>query len=169
MSGDLAKRQHVVNKERPALRRSPEGDAFAALAIGVLQLAGHLTAAGDALAKPVGQTSARWQVLAAASHATMSVAQIARTLGLARQGVQRLADLIEADGLARYDDNPAHQRAKLLVLTPKGSRVLEAIRARQAVWADALGAEIGDNGLREANAVLARVLAALKARAPGDV
>ena len=134
------------------MRRSPEGDAFAALAIGVLQLAGHLTAAGDALAKPVGQTSARWQVLAAASHATMSVAQIARTLGL-----------------ARYDDNPAHQRAKLLILTPKGRKVLEAIRARQAVWADALGAEIGGSGLREANAVLARVLAALKARAPGDV
>ena len=169
MSAELSKRQHIVNSNRPPPPRSPEGDSFAELAISVLQLAGHLTAAGDALAKPVGQTSARWQVLAAASHATMSVAQIARTLGLARQGVQRLADLIEADGLARYDDNPAHQRAKLLILTPKGWKVLEAIRARQAVWADALGAEIGERGLREAGEVLARVLAALKARAPGDV
>jgi DNA-binding MarR family transcriptional regulator len=169
MIDDLAKRQHVVNKNRPAPQRSDEGDAFAALAIGVLHLAGHLTAAGDALTKPLGQSSARWQVLAAAGHATMSVAQIARALGVARQGVQRLADLLESDGLARYDDNPAHQRAKLLILTPKGEDVLAAIKARQAVWADALGAEIGAAPLREAGAVLARVLAALKARAPGSV
>jgi DNA-binding MarR family transcriptional regulator len=169
MSADVARRQHIVNNNRPPPRRSRDGDAFAALAICVLQLAGHLTTAGDALAKPAGQTSARWQVLAAASHATMSVAQIARALGLARQGVQRLADLLEADGLARYDDNPAHLRAKLLILTPKGRKVLDAIKARQAVWANALGAEIGESGLREAHEVLARVLAALKARAPGDV
>src|ERR1700730_5632662 len=98
MNHGLAKRQHVVKKRRAAPARSAAGDAFAALAISVLQLAGHLTMAGDALAKPAGQTSARWQVLAAASHATMSVAQIARALGVARQGVQRLADLLEAHG-----------------------------------------------------------------------
>ncbi|WP_158818538.1 MarR family winged helix-turn-helix transcriptional regulator [Methylocapsa sp. S129] len=168
MSKDLAKRQHVVNSGAAKPGRSPAGDAFAALAIGVLQLAGHLTIAGDALAKPAGQTSARWQVLAAADHANMSVAQIARALGLARQGVQRLADLIEADGLARYEDNPAHLRAKLLVLTPKGRKVLDAIKARQAVWANALGAELGENRLREAGVVLSRVLDALKARAEDE-
>lgn len=169
MSEAVKKRQHIVKRASPAPARSAEGDAFAQLAISVLQLAGHLTAAGDALTKPLGQTSARWQVLAAADHASMSVAQIARALGLARQGVQRLADLLEADGLARYDDNPAHLRAKLLILTPKGRKVLDAIKARQAVWADALGAEIGESALREAHEVLARVLAALKARRPGDV
>ena len=164
MKPDLTKRQYVVNSGAPPVR-SPAGDAFAALAIATLQLAGHLTMAGDALAKPVGQTSARWQVLAAAGHENMSVAQIARALGLARQGVQRLADLLETDGLARYSDNPAHLRAKLLVLTPKGRKVLAAIKARQAVWANALGAELGENGLREAGAVLGRVLEALKTRA----
>jgi DNA-binding MarR family transcriptional regulator len=167
MSSDLTKRQHVVNNDEAQRIRSPAGDAFAGLAISVLRLAGHLTLAGDALAKPMGQTSARWQVLAAASHASMSVAQIARTLGLARQGVQRLADLLEADGLARYEDNPAHLRAKLLMLTPCGEEVLAAIRARQAVWANALGAEIGERDLRKANVLLGRVLDALKARADG--
>ena len=161
----LPKRQHIVNSGAAPPARTPAGDAFAALAIGVLQLAGHLTSAGDALTKPLGQSSARWQVLAAAGHENMSVAQIARALGLARQGVQRLADLLEADGLARYSDNPAHLRAKLLVLTPKGRKVLAAIKARQAVWANALGAELGESGLREASAVLGRMLEALKARA----
>jgi DNA-binding MarR family transcriptional regulator len=165
MNPDLTKRQHVVNGDAAPPARTPAGDAFAALAIMTLQLAGHLTMAGDALARPVGQTSARWQVLAAAGHENMSVAQIARALGLARQGVQRLADLLEADGLARYSDNPVHLRAKLLVLTPRGRKVLAAIKARQAVWANALGAELGENGLREAGVVLGRVLEALKARA----
>lgn len=163
MSKDITKRQHVVNTVAPP-DRSPAGDAFSAFAIGVIQLAGHLTLAGDALARPAGQTSARWQVLAGASHADMSVAQIARTLGLARQGVQRIADLLEAEGLARYQDNPAHQRAKLLVLTHEGQRVLALIKARQAVWADALGAEIGESELRAASAVLGKVLSALKVR-----
>src|ERR1700692_2536075 len=101
MIDHVAKRQHIVKKAKAPPRRAAEGDAFATLAITVLRLAGHLTAAGDALTKPVGQTSARWQVLAAAGHAKMSVAEIARTLGITRQGVQRIADLLEADGLAR--------------------------------------------------------------------
>ncbi len=164
MSRDLVKRQYVVNSNAPPRVRTPAGDAFAALAIGVIRLAGHLTLDGDALARPAGQTSARWQVLAGASHANMSVAEIARALGLARQGVQRLADLLEADGLARYEDNPAHRRAKLLLLTPEGERVLATIKARQTVWANTLGAKIGEGEIRAASAVLGKVLDALRAR-----
>jgi DNA-binding MarR family transcriptional regulator len=162
MSQSIADRQHAVNPARDARQRTPEGAAFAKLSITVLQLAGHLTAAGDALTKPLGQTSARWQVLAAAAHAPMSVAQIARVLGLARQGVQRIADLLETEGLARYQDNPAHRRAKLLVLTRKGRETLDAIRARQTVWANALGAGFGEADLRHAAALLGRVLEAVK-------
>ncbi len=136
------------------------------LAIRVLMTAGYLTAAGDALTRPLGQSSARWQVLAGAAQGTMSVAQIARALGVSRQAVQRLADLLEADGLAEYTDNPAHLRAKLLVLTPKGRAILNEIRARQTVWANALGAEFSETELRQAEDVLKRVLALLKARDP---
>lgn len=138
--------------------RTEAGDAFAAFSISVIRLAAHLSAEGDALAKPSGQTSARWQVLAAASHANMSVADIGRILGLARQGVQRIADLLEAEGLVRYEENPAHQRAKLLVLTPEGKAALHDIQTRQAAWADALGAGIGVDDLRTATATLVRTL-----------
>ncbi|MCV9966494.1 MarR family winged helix-turn-helix transcriptional regulator [Pararhizobium sp. BT-229] len=142
--------------KRPA--RTPAGDAFASFAISVIRLAAHLNAAGDALAKPSGQTSARWQVLAAASHANMSVAEIGRILGLARQGVQRIADILETEGLVRYEENPAHQRAKLLMLTPEGEATLHDIQIRQAAWADALGAEVGADDLRATTNTLARVL-----------
>jgi DNA-binding MarR family transcriptional regulator len=162
MSHAIERRQHVVNSDR-----TPAGDAFATLAITVLQLANHLTTAGDALTRPLGQTSARWQVLAAAGRGSMSVAQIARALGLARQGVQRIADLIEAEGLARYEENPAHRRAKLLVLTPEGRKVLAAIRLRQAEWADALGARFDEGEMRAASSLLMRMLETVKDAPPG--
>src|SRR5689334_25418410 len=103
------------------------------VAIQVLRLAGVLAAAGDALAQPAGQTSARWQVLAGAEHAPSTVAQVARRLGLARQSVQRVADLLEREGLAAYEDNPEDQRAQLLRLTPRGRSALAAIQKAQRV------------------------------------
>ena len=140
--------------------RTPSGDAFATFAIAVLRLAGHLQTAGDALAKPAGQTSARWQVLAAADHAPMSVADAGRALGMTRQGVQRVADLLEKDGLILYVDNPAHQRAKLMTLTEDGKAALETIKARQAVWANALGDLLGKKQITDATQT---VMAALQA------
>jgi DNA-binding MarR family transcriptional regulator len=160
MVRDLRNRQHVVKLNRP--RRTPAGDAFSLFAITALRLAGHLTAAGDALAKPAGQSSARWQVLAAARHQSMPVADIARALGLARQGVQRLADVLEAEGLIAYSDNPRHQRARLVVLTKEGAARLAMIEAAQAKWADAIGAEFSAAQMTAASAVMARVLKRLQ-------
>jgi DNA-binding MarR family transcriptional regulator len=146
--------------------RTPAGDAFAEFAISVLRLAGPLNVAGDILARPSGQTSARWQVLAAARHGPMSVADAARALGLARQGVQRIADLLAEEGLIAYEDNPAHQRAKLMVLTPAGTGVLGEIKERQAAWADRLGADLGEDRLRQASALIAEAISVLKERSP---
>src|SRR5437762_5766769 len=155
MRGTVSSRQHTVN------HRTPAGDALSELWIGVFQLNGLFSAAGDALARPAGQTSARWQVMAAIEETPASVAQIARRLRLARQSVQRVADLLERDGLAIYEDNPAHRRAKLLELTPRGRDILASIQAAQRVWANDLGAAVGDRDLRRASAVLERVLAAV--------
>ncbi|MGW9945236.1 DNA-binding MarR family transcriptional regulator [Rhizobium leguminosarum] len=139
------------------------GDAFSAFAITALRLAGHLTAAGDHLAKPAGQTSARWQVLAAARRGNMSVAQIARALGVARQGVQRLTDVLEGEGLIAYADNPQHQRAKLVRLTEEGAARLGVIDIAQAGWADGLGGAFTSAELDAARAVMARVMEMLEA------
>jgi len=159
MKDVLAKRQHVVKRPKPI--RSPAGDVFSLLAITALRLAGHLTAAGDALAAPAGQTSARWQVLAGARSGTLSVADIARLLGLSRQAVQRLADVLEKEGLIAYAENPRHQRAKLAMLTEKGAARLSEIEVRQAKWADALGTDFTVAELERTQKVMARVIAAL--------
>ncbi|MBX5167685.1 MULTISPECIES: MarR family winged helix-turn-helix transcriptional regulator [unclassified Rhizobium] len=163
---EIQNRQHVVKQNRP--ERTMEGNAFSAFAITALRLAGHLTAAGDQLAKPAGQTSARWQVLAAARRGDMSVAQIARALGLARQGVQRLADVLEGEGLIAYAENPQHQRAKLVRPTAEGTARLGVIEVAQAGWADGLGAAFTSAELDAARAVMLRVMEMLEADgAPG--
>jgi DNA-binding MarR family transcriptional regulator len=167
MNPTVAPRQHVVNDDVRPPPRTPAGDAFTTLLGQVIGLTRRFTAAGEALAKPTGQTLARWLVLETIQDGPASVAQIARSLVLARQGVQRLADVLVRDGLAAYEDNPAHRRAKLLRITPAGRTTLRTIQAAQAAWADALGAAVGEEDLRQAGVLLDRVLRAVGNRAPG--
>jgi DNA-binding MarR family transcriptional regulator len=134
------------------------------LVVQVLRLNGQLVAAGDSLAKPAGQTSARWKVLAAIEEGPSSVAEIARLFGLARQSVQRVADVLVDEGLATYEDNPRHRRAKLLEPTPRGLEAVRTIQSAQRRWARRLGAEMGEEALRRCTAVLADVIQALEAR-----
>jgi DNA-binding MarR family transcriptional regulator len=169
----LPARQHPVNdsKALPArgsrsngAGRTPAGDTFSGLVARVFRLNGLLAAEGDALARPTGQTSARWQVLAMVENGPATVAQTARTLGLARQSVQRVADVLEADGLVAYADNPSHRRARLVGLTAEGRRVLTSIQAAQRPWADAIGKAVGQADLRRASDILDRLLEAMAAR-----
>jgi DNA-binding MarR family transcriptional regulator len=150
----LSRRQHAVE-------RTAEGSALSALVVQVLRLEGLLSQAGDELAAPTGQTTARWRVLAAVEHEPKPVAQIAREWGLARQSVQRVADLLADEGLVAYDENPAHRRAKLVRLSPPGRRNLTRIQRAQVAWANELGAAIGTRDLERASAVLERLLGAL--------
>jgi DNA-binding MarR family transcriptional regulator len=163
MSNTLQGRQNAVNAASPLTARTPAGDAFSELVVQVFQLDGLLAASGDALAKPAGQTSARWRVLAAIEDAPSTVSQIARFWGLARQSVQRVADALVQEGCAVYEENPGHRRAQLLRLTPLGRRALRHIQLAQRLWANALGEEIGEKDLRRASSVLARALQALRA------
>src|SRR5581483_4260029 len=112
----IEKRQDAVN-DRTAL-----GDALSALVVRVFQLEGLFAAAGDAIAAPLGQSTARWRVLAAIEGEPRTVAQIARDWKLARQSVQRLADALATEGLVSYVENPAHRRAKLVELSSDGRK-----------------------------------------------
>jgi DNA-binding MarR family transcriptional regulator len=140
---------------------SPEA-AFTRLVLLVFRLNGLLLDAGDRLAAPVGQTSARWQVMGVIDHEPLTVSAVARVMGLRRQSVQRTADLLAADGVAEYVDNPADRRARLLTLTPAGRRALRAIERAQRAWAEELGSSVGLEPLLEAEAALERVIAQLE-------
>ena len=158
MKDSLAERQQTVNISEPQSSRTAPGDAFSALVVKIVKLNGRLLVAGDALAKPTGQTSARWQVLAAAEHEPATVAQIARALELTRQSVQRVANVLVAERLASFEANPKDKRADLFTLTKTGQATLREIQMRQRVWADALGA-----------AIFARISAAAYERKPAHI
>jgi DNA-binding MarR family transcriptional regulator len=159
-------------------RHSTSGKVLTELILEVFQLNGRLLAAGDRLTRPVGQTSARWQVLGAIDREPRSVSQIARVMGLTRQSVQRTADRLQAEGIVAYADNPAHRRAKLVTLTPQGRSVLDWITQRQIVWANGLGARLGAVEVGRALQVIRAFRQALEqadqkqrsrsARSPGD-
>jgi DNA-binding MarR family transcriptional regulator len=153
---NVGKRQHVVNAPtRPP--RTTAGDAFTDLVLEVAWLGGIFTAKGEALARLGDQTLARWVILDAIEDAPATVAQIARRRGIARQAVQRVADVLERDGLVAYEPNPGHRRAKLLRPTAQGRKVLRAISIAQKAWADELGRAIGEVKLRRAKALIADI------------
>jgi len=161
----LSNRQHAV-KVQKVPRRTPAGDALTELIVPAIRLRALFTNAGEAIAKPAGQSLARWLVLDVVADAPATVSEIARKMSLARQSVQRVADLLEKDGLTTYEVNPGHRRAQLVKVTARGLRTLRAIEVVQADWADAVGAEIGLADLRKANDVVARLLRVLAARRP---
>jgi DNA-binding MarR family transcriptional regulator len=112
------------------------------------------------MTRPVGLTPAWWQVLGATLDQPLPVAEIARRvgLGLARQSVQRVADLLVERKWAVYRDNPAHRRAKLLEPTSAGRRALDRLTSAQHAWADAVGNVVGEGELRQALAVVRQVI-----------
>ena len=97
-----------------------EQDLLSRAALSAFRLNGQFLSAAEELAKPAGLTAARWQVLGAVLHEPLPVAGIARAMGITRQSVQRIADLLVDQGLAEYTPNPAHRRAKLVAPTAAG-------------------------------------------------
>ena len=116
-------------------------EIFTELLLEVFRVNGLLLAAGDDLTRPVGLTSARWQVLGVAEHGPVPVSHVARTMGLSRQSVQITANGLARDGFVTFAENPHHRRAKLVRVTEKGERALLYVREQQALWAERIGGE----------------------------
>ncbi len=107
---------------------------LALLVADIFEAAGALRQHGDQLASLVGQTQARWQVLSAVSEGDWTISTAARRLGVTRQSVRRVADLLVEDGLARYEPNPRHKGSPLVRLTDEGRSALAAITEASLDW-----------------------------------
>ncbi|MEV1052498.1 MarR family transcriptional regulator [Streptomyces sp. NPDC049887] len=134
-------------------------------AISVFRLNGQFLGVAEELARPAGLTSAWWQVLGAVLPEPLPVAGIARAMGITRQSVQRIADLLVGKGLAEYVPNPAHRRAKLLRPTGEGRAAIDRINPGHAEFAGRLADRLGDERFTETVRVLERLSAAMEALA----
>lgn len=116
------------------------GEALTTFILDVFRLNGRLLVAGDRLVSELGLTSARWQVLGAISYAQQpeSVARLARNMGVHRQGIQRIVNELEKEGIVEFRPNPHHKRAQLVVLTSKGQELFAKALELQIPWANAL-------------------------------
>lgn len=144
---------------------SSAGAAFTELVLEIFRLNGRLLSAGDELVRSVGLSSARWQVVGAIrlAAAPQSVSWLSRSMGLSRQGVQRIVNELEADGFVVFKKNPAHRRAHLVALTRKGRNAVEAAERRQRPWANAVVEGIGAYDLERALKVLTTIRAKVNA------
>ena len=140
-------------------------DLLSRSALGVFRLNGQFLAVAEELARPAGLTAAWWQVLGAVLAEPLPVSGIARTMGITRQSVQRIADLLVDKELARYLPNPAHRRAKLLACTEAGYWAIRQIALAQRPWADRVGGEVGADDLAHALATMQRLVALLETAA----
>ena len=122
------------------------------LALAVFAANGRLVSAGNERVAHLGLTSAWWQVLAALRYSSIPLpaASIARNMGLTRQAVQRIVDLLADRGLVEFKDNPHHQRAKLVVLTQAGIEAVTGAERAVAPLDQAIADRIGIERIRDA-------------------
>ncbi|MGH9319725.1 MAG: MarR family winged helix-turn-helix transcriptional regulator [Vicinamibacteria bacterium] len=133
----------------------------------VLREAQELSRAYERLRQEVSrkekQSRARWEVLLAIG-AGKTVPQIARSLGLSRQSVQRIADLLAEDGALHFEANPHHKRSPVLRPTELGMRVRERLEREFRGWESSVTDFLEAEELETALLVLRALRAALESR-----
>lgn len=140
----------------PKEKWTQTGEAVTSLILDVFRLNSRLVIAGDRLVAELGLTSARWQVLGAIAYAERPepVAWHARNMGLHRQGVQRIVNELETEGVVEFQPNPHHKRANLVLLTAKGRRLFEAAIALQVPWVNSLASGLKPQDIATAHGVI---------------
>lgn len=146
--------------------RTPSGDALTDLILDLFRVNNLILTWGDRLVAPLGLTSARWQILGAivAADRPQPVAWLARDLGANRQNVQRIVNDLTKEGLVRFEPNPHHRRAHLVVLTDKGQQTYDYAISLYDPRVNALADEFPLEDIRRAG----RVMKALRKKFEGD-
>lgn len=121
------------------VKHSPEGAAVTEFILAIFRANGRLLRVGDRMARDLGLTAARWQVLGAIDAGPKTVAQIARDYELTRQGILWVVQSMLKDGFVELVKNPDHRRAKLVQYTEKGRQTYQEMSRRQTLWVNGLG------------------------------
>ncbi|HEX3957717.1 MAG TPA: MarR family transcriptional regulator [Trebonia sp.] len=122
----------------------------------VLRLQGRLLALNTDQGAAENLTGAQLLVLTAVvnSERPPTVPQIGRSLGHARQSVQRIADALIARGLLASKQNPDHKRAPLLTPTEAGRGAHSRVHERSQAWITRVTAGIEPDSIANATETL---------------
>lgn len=138
---------------------SKKGPVFTEVVLEVFKLGGFLVSEGDQMGSEYGITSARWKILGALALAgePQTVPQIARSMGLTRQAIQRLVDAMHKDGFLIFLQNPEHKRARLIGLSDLGEEIYSKLYDKQSEWASACSKGFSPEELEITLSVLKRI------------
>lgn len=149
----------MIIGQHTTMKRTVEGEALTRLILETFRLNGTLLAAGNQLTKPFELTSARWQVMGPIydMEEPMTVAQIARRMGLARQGVQRIVNDLKDFEMVVLLNNIDYKPAPLISLSEVGRNVMIKINKAQAEWVNNLAKGFSETEIKQALKVLETV------------
>ncbi len=141
-------------------KRTTNGEALTRLLLDIFRVNGELLSAGNKITKPFGLTSARWQIMGAIDQEgrPLTVSQVARRMGSARQGVQRIANELEGLGLISAAPNIDHKRAPLFNLSEDGKKVIAKINDAQAEWVNEIARDLPAGQIAMASELLTTIL-----------
>ncbi|MGW6201423.1 MarR family winged helix-turn-helix transcriptional regulator [Kribbella sp. NPDC055110] len=143
-------------------KRSEGGVVLTDVVLATFRLNARLMEAAQGMAANGGITAAWWQVLGGVLDEPRSVADVGRIMGVSRQGVQRIADLLVERGLAEFRPNPAHRRAKLLACTEAGYWAIRQISLAQGPWTTDLAKAVDLEDLRTTLSTLQTLITKLE-------
>jgi DNA-binding MarR family transcriptional regulator len=156
---DNKKAEHT-NPERKKLERMEQ------VANQIFKLNGLLQDEGERMTAGTRVTPSRWRVLGTLTRnqGTLTVPQLGREMGQARQNVQRLVDAMAKDGLVEFQVNPAHIKSHNVVLTALGQRTYAELVSRRDESIYSMGQPLQVDELDSALAFLHKLAHILEAR-----
>ena len=116
---------------KETVNRTPAGEAMEDLIVETTYTFFLLRAGGAQSGAISPSGGSYWGLLRSLKLAgPQTVPQIARSRPVSRQSIQKLANECLEEGFIELVDNPAHQRSKLLRLTPKGEAIFQELNER---------------------------------------
>jgi len=114
----------------------------------------------DKALRPLGITRSQWWVLANLARddgTAMTQTELARVMDLGKVTLGGLIDRLESGGLVRRQPDPADRRAKRIVMTQKGSRLLAEIQTVAREVDTSIMAGIPKSDIARTEALLSKV------------
>ena len=131
------------------MQRTQTAELFTKVIEEVYKFTGLMSSNGEKVSQQYGLSSAKWKIIRvlAGDSQTLTVTNIAQEIGQTRQAVQRIVNAMCKEHLTRFETNPKHKRAKLVLLTEQGKKVQQQLEEKQIPWANHVSEQLDPNNL----------------------